>query len=127
MDSFLKPAARKTFSYIKDTTDFVKHIEDLDSIDFYKEEFYLVTMDVCSLCPNINHKEGALACRQALDKRKDKSVPSDYISDIILFILRSNTLKFKEKYFHHLNELHWAPLWPLILPTCSCLNLKQNY
>ena len=39
VDSFLKPAARKTFSYIKDTTDFVKHIEDLDSLDFYKEEF----------------------------------------------------------------------------------------
>ena len=57
-------------------------------------------MDVCSLYPNIDHEEGALACRQALDKRKDKSVPSDYISDIILFILRSNTLKFKEKYFH---------------------------
>ena len=68
-DSFLKPAARKTFSYIRDTTDFVKHIEDLDSLDFTKEEFYLVTMDVCSLYPNIDHEEGALACKQALDKR----------------------------------------------------------
>ena len=57
-------------------------------------------MDVCSLYPNIDHEEGALACRQALDKRKDKSVPSDNISDIILFILRSNTLKFREKYCH---------------------------
>ena len=61
-------------------------------------------MDVCSLYPNIDHEEGALACEQALDKPKDKSVPSDYISNMILFILRSNTLKFKEKYFHQLKR-----------------------
>ena len=29
VDSFIKPAAMKTNSYIKDTTDFIKHIEKL--------------------------------------------------------------------------------------------------
>ena len=30
VDSFIKPAATKTTSYIKDTTEFVKHVENLN-------------------------------------------------------------------------------------------------
>ena len=92
VDSFIKPVAMKTNSYIKDATDFIKHIEKIDINAFANKGFFLVTMEVCSLYPNIDHEEGVNACKEALEQRKDKSIPSDCISDIINFILKSNTL-----------------------------------
>ena len=102
VDSFIKPAAMKTNSYIKDTTDFIKHIEKIDISAFANKGFFLVTMDVCSLYPNIDHEEGVNACKEALEQRKDKSIPSDCISNIINFILKSNTLTFMDKFHHQL-------------------------
>ena len=59
-------------------------------------------MGVCSLYPNIDHEEGVNACTEALEQRKDKSIPSDCISNIINFILKSNTLTFMDKFYHQL-------------------------
>ena len=46
VDSFFKPAATKTKSYIKDTTDFVIHIESLNDKKINLKDVFLVTMDV---------------------------------------------------------------------------------
>ncbi len=102
VDSFLKPAAMKTKSYIRDTTDFVMHIESLNDKEINFNDVFLVTMDVASLYPNISHKEGISACEKALEQRKDKSIPSSYISKLINFILTSNTMQFLNKYYHQI-------------------------
>ena len=102
VDSFIKPAAIKTASYIKDTTEFVKHVASLNNKIMDKNDIFLVAMDVNSLYPNRDHDEKTAACFEALAKRSNKTIPSKLISDLILFILKSNTLSFKGQFFHQI-------------------------
>ena len=77
VDSFLKPASRLARSYIRDTTDFIKKISGLKFIpECPKEKVFIVFMDVQSLYPNIDHKEGIDSCSHVLDKRTNQSFPA---------------------------------------------------
>ena len=61
VDSFLKAAAKKTASYVQDTTDFINKIKN-KTFNHLIGEVYFVTMDVESLYPNIDHEEGISTC-----------------------------------------------------------------
>ena len=50
-------------------------------------------MDVNGPYNNIDHTEGADACYIAMEKRKNKYVPSRIIRNLILFILKNNVFK----------------------------------
>ena len=41
-----------------------------------EREIFIVSMDVQSLYPNIDHKEGMDACSHVLDKRTNESFPT---------------------------------------------------
>ena len=56
-------------------------------------------MDVSSHCTNIDHEEGAEACFKKLEERKNKSIPSITIKNLILMILKSNAFRFGNEYF----------------------------
>ena len=62
VDAFLKPLAQQSSSYIKDTSDFVQKIETDVAPLVTHSKIFLVTMDVSSLYPNIDHQEGIDAC-----------------------------------------------------------------
>ena len=51
-------------------------------------------MDVCSLYTNIDHDEGAAACHQSLERRKNKSISSDRLKQLILLVLKSTAFRF---------------------------------
>ena len=92
VDSYLKPAARKGFSYVRDTTHFLNRLKERSNIP---RKAFMVTMDVNGLYNNIDHTEGADACYNiAMEKRRNKYLPSKIIRNIILFILRNNVFKF---------------------------------
>ena len=59
-------------------------------------------MDVSSLYPNIDHQEGIDACETALNIRTSQSVPTSVLCDLIMTILKCNTLKFGERFFHQI-------------------------
>ena len=54
VDSFLKYAAQKVPSYVRDTTDFINKISSYTFQHVGTKPIYLVTMDVVSLYPNID-------------------------------------------------------------------------
>ena len=100
VDSFLKPAAQNTDSYLKDTTDFLNHLE---STALPKEkDIFLVSSDVESLYTNICHNEGIEACREYLNKRRNQRFPTQKICDLLRTILTSNTMQFKNRFFHQI-------------------------
>ena len=66
------------------------------------DDIFLVTMDVTALYPNIDHQEGIAACFNHLEKRTNKYVPTDVITSLISFVLKSNTMSFLGKYFHQI-------------------------
>ena len=55
VDSFLKPAARKCSSYVRDTTHFLNRLRSLKSIP---NDAFMVVMDVHGLYNNIDQEEG---------------------------------------------------------------------
>ena len=63
VDSHLNPLVPKLPSYIKDTTHFLKKLDDLKELPPGSP---LVTLDISSLYTNIPHNEGIEACRKAL-------------------------------------------------------------
>lgn len=95
VDSFLKPIAEKTLSYVRDTTDFINKTKNIS----ITEGSTLVTMDVVSLYPNIDQEEGADACENALNNRITYTVPSELIKRLILTILKSNIMQFGTRFF----------------------------
>ena len=63
---------------------------------------YLVTMDVVSLYPNIDHSEGLIATKESLDRRISKEIPTATLCDITQFILNSNTMHHEGKFYHQI-------------------------
>ena len=102
VDAFLKPLAQQSPSYIKDTSDFVQKIKTDVAPFVTHSKTFLVTMDVSSLYPNIDHQEGIDACENALNTRTSQSVSVSVSCDLIMTILKCNTLKFGERFFHQI-------------------------
>ena len=98
VDSFLKPIARTTLSYIEDSKDFINKTISLRVV--MEKLPFLVTMDVVKLYPNIDQEEGADACEYFLNLRKIVSIPTTMVKSMILLILRSNTMCFNNKFYH---------------------------
>ena len=61
VDAHLNPLVPELPSYIKDTTHFLRKLDDLKELP---PGSLLVTLDVSSLYTNIPHKEGIEACRK---------------------------------------------------------------
>ena len=51
-------------------------------------------MDVAALYTNIDHEEGAEACRKRLEEWKNKKIYSESIKSLILLVLKCTAFKF---------------------------------
>ena len=91
IDSFLKYQAKRCKSFIRDTKDFLLKLKSIGKLP---PNSILVTMDVSSLYTNINHEEGAQACFEKLQQRKNKRIPSLLLKNLILIVLKSNVFRF---------------------------------
>ena len=58
VDYYLKPLVCTVPSYVKDTTDFLNKLANLNTINTLPDNAILVTLDVTSLYTNIPHREG---------------------------------------------------------------------
>ena len=67
LDMQLKPIMQKSWSYSKDSGDFIRKIKNLTDIP---EGAILVTADVVSSYPSIPHETGLEALKKALDERE---------------------------------------------------------
>ena len=102
IDSYLKCAAQKTSTYVKDTTHFINRISKICFPSSSDSPTFLVTMDVNSLYPNIDQREGAEACEYFLNQRKTQSLSSSTIKSLIMLVLRSHTMCFLGRFFHQI-------------------------
>ena len=105
VDSFLKPASRLAQSYIQDTTDFIDKISGLKFIPECPKEKVFVSMDLQSLYPNIDRKEGVDACSHVLDKRTNQSFTTRVIVKLIQLTLKCNVMSFNGRLFHQIKGM----------------------
>lgn len=98
IDTFLKPLARRSASYLRDSTDFINKTRNIN----LPHEAFLVTMDVEALYPNIHQQEGADVCEEALLTRSNQSFTAALIKRLILIVLQSNCMQFGTRFFHQI-------------------------
>ena len=97
---YLQPLAQTTKSYITDTNHFLQKLNDLGVIP---PESFLVTIEVTSLYTNIPHREGILACKDALEKRQTKEPKTWVLLRLLHFILTKTCFKFNDKYYEQIS------------------------
>ena len=82
------------WSYIKDSGDFIKKINNLGSIP---ENVIFVTADVVDLYPTIPHDVGVRALGEALNKKEEKAIPTEELLKMAEFVLKNNYFEFGNK------------------------------
>ena len=80
-----------SWSYIKDSSDFLKKIKSIGKIP---EGAILVTADVIGLYPSISHEAGLEALRKRLSERDSPKVPTEDIVRMADFVLKNNFFEF---------------------------------
>ena len=68
---YLKPLSQSLPSFVKDSTDFINKLEDLNAKGPFPAGSLLVSWDVVSMFPNIDNNLGVSAVRRALNSRSD--------------------------------------------------------
>ena len=90
-------------SFVRDTTDFINKIRDVKIPVTSDVEPLLFCMDVSKLYPSVPKKEGIAACREALDLRKDSSIPTDEVIEMINLVLDNNNFSVGNSNFTQIN------------------------
>ena len=100
LDHHLRPIIQEGWSYIKDTKDFLKKVQNIGKIPQYS---ILVAADVVGLYPSISHNAGLKALKDALDCRQNKEIPTDMLVKMAEFLLTYNYFEFGQKVFHQIS------------------------
>ena len=119
LEYHLKPLSQKVNSFIKDTNDFLKKLNEVRDLP---DEFILCTIDVVGLYPNIPHKEGLEAIRKALNKREDQTISTDSLILLAECVLKNNVFEHNMRYFKQLNGTpigtKFAPPYAILFMGC---------
>ena len=96
MNLHLQSLVKSLPSYLKDTTDYFRKLQESGLIP---PETLLVSLDVTSLYTNIPYKDGIRACKEAWEERPVKNPPTETLVKLLSLILKCNNFEFKEKHY----------------------------
>ena len=107
LEYHLSPLLQKVKSFVKDTNNFLRKLNELRDL---LDGFFLYTIDVVGIYPNIPHKEGLEAIRKALDKREDQIISIDSLILLVECVLKKNVFEHNMIYFKQLNATYISNL-----------------
>ena len=90
LEYHLKPLSQKVKSFINDTDDFLKKLNELRDLP---DDFILCTIDVVGSYPYIPYKEGLEAIRKTPDKREDQTISTDSLILLAECVLKNNVFE----------------------------------
>ena len=94
MNNFLKTLSNLHSSYLQDTPDFLRCIEEINKYDLPANST-LFFVDVTGLYTNIPQNDGLELCyREALESRIDKSIPTSFLIKLLNICLKNNIFEF---------------------------------
>ena len=102
VEHFIKDIATSHQSYLKDTPDFLRVIEDINKKVNLPESAKLVTVDVSSLFTNINHEDAINTTREALDEAKQQEVNTELVVRLLELLLKNNLFEFDNEIWKQL-------------------------
>ena len=88
--------ANKHESYLQDTPDFLRTINQINKGPKLNERTLLVTVDVIGLFTNIVHKEGLQCLKESLETRHNPRVPTKFLLQLMQLILTNNIFVFHD-------------------------------
>ena len=91
LDYHLKPVMQMSWSYIKDSGDFIEKIRRISNIP---DDAILVTADVVGSYPSIPHELGLKALEEALEKRDSIQISTSDLVKMAKFVLQNNYFEF---------------------------------
>ena len=87
-------------SYIKDTPDFLRKVEELTIL---QEENVFIVYQVSSLCTKIPLKESLVIMQEEFFPKTNCGIPLFYLRKILALILKCNNFKFNRKNYLQIN------------------------
>ena len=115
----LQPVIRKGLPYIEDYGDFINKLKRIGSVP---ENAILVTSDVVGFSPNISHDVVLKGLKQALDKREPKKVRTEYLLNMVEFVLKNNFFEFNGNIKQQISR---TALSTMCAPTYSCIFMDE--
>ena len=91
LDYYLRLVKQRSWSYIKDSGDFIEKIKRISNIP---DDAILVTADVVGLYPSIPHELGLKALEEALEKRDSIQISTSDLVKMAKFVLQNNYFEF---------------------------------
>lgn len=95
VDVFIKPFVQLLQSYIKDSSDFINKISEVNSLP---ETSLLLTLDLTSLYTNISHEKGLSALRHNFLSRGD-NFTFGFLIEMGSYVLKYNYFNFDKDFF----------------------------
>ena len=96
IDVLLNPLVTKTSSYVRDTSDFINKISD---IDLENKPTIIASLDVCSLYTQIPQLLGLKCIAKVLRGNRDLPLPAYKILEILKVVLNCNNFTFNGEHF----------------------------
>ena len=85
-DQSVKSQLKDIKTYIKDTPDLLRKIEEINDSEDLPDGTIPISIDLVSMYSRIPLEEGLAAFKIALDKRTDKTVPTEYILKLLRMV-----------------------------------------
>jgi hypothetical protein len=98
IEHYIKEAGTLHETYLQDTPDFLRHIEEINKTGNL-EKSLLVTMDVIGLFTNIPKEDGIEAVRNTLEAKQEPEINTEFILRILTLVLENNIMEFDSEYY----------------------------
>ena len=117
-DIILSPLVQELPSFIKDTPQFLKIINDFEFSANANHKPLLFTMDVFSLYTSIPYDVALKASRHFRDKRSNKSMSTSTLLQLIEHVPKMSTFRFNGRYFY---EKQGGAMGEEMGPSVACI------
>ena len=113
---------QESWSYLKDSGDFINKIGQIGQSGDIPENAILVTADVVGLYPSIPHNARSKALKNALDKRKQKHIPTEKLISMAEFVLKNNFFEFNGSFKQ---QVSGVAIGTKCAPTYVCIYMDE--
>ena len=94
-----KEFVKKHKSFIEDTPDLLRYFEEINENKSLPANCKPIALDLKSMYSNIPTEEGLEAFRKELEKRDDKTIPTDFLIKLLRLVLESNVFEFNTEFW----------------------------
>ena len=125
VESHIKELATHHPTYIKDTPDFIRKVEQEINKPgkSLPKNAIIVTMDVKGLYTNMPHEDILQTAHEALNERQNQEIPSQFIVNLLNLVLKYNIFEYGEEL---LQQLIGFAMGSRPAPSCADLFMARK-